>query len=66
MENEILQIIDFYKTQLRIEKKWRGLSFFRISSDNVVIMLSILSTLQELMPETFFNLDLEFEEPVDD
>jgi hypothetical protein len=64
IENDIKQLFQFFKDQMKVSKTRRILPYYRISSEKPAIMLSFFSALQEILPETYFNdVDsIEFEE----
>ncbi|MFW9936959.1 MAG: hypothetical protein ACFFD5_04880 [Candidatus Thorarchaeota archaeon] len=61
--NEMQQILNFFKDQIKYTIKSRFFQYYKITSENPAIMLSILTTIQELIPEIYFNtseaIDLE-------
>ncbi len=64
IENDIQQLFQFFKDQIKISKIKRILSYYRVSSENPAIMLSFFTALQEIIPDIYFNNDdsVEFEE----
>lgn len=63
---DILQIIQFFKDQILVSKKRRILPYYRITSDNPAVVLSLFSTVQDLIPEVYFKEEssIEIEETV--
>jgi hypothetical protein len=54
-KDDVQQLIQFFKEQIQVKKR-RGLHvYYKITSDNPAIMLSLLSTVQELIPDIYFN-----------
>jgi uncharacterized protein YeaC (DUF1315 family) len=53
--NEMQEIFKFFDGQIKFKTKSRLLEYFKITSENPAIMLSLLSTIQELIPEIYFN-----------
>ncbi|HDZ17185.1 hypothetical protein LCGC14_0590870 [marine sediment metagenome] len=53
--NEIKQVLEFFKDQIILKKKYRFHKYYRVTSENPAIMLSLLSTIQDLIPEIYFN-----------
>jgi len=51
------QIFQFFKDNIKIFKKRRFRQFYKIKSDNPAIVISLLSTIQELILETYFDND---------
>ena len=54
IENDIQQIFQFFNEQLDISKIRRILPYYKVTSENPAIMLSFLTTLQEIIPEIYF------------
>jgi chromatin segregation and condensation protein Rec8/ScpA/Scc1 (kleisin family) len=54
-ETDMLQVLKFFKDQIQVFKIRRFLPYFKITSDNPAIIISLYSTLLELIPEIFFN-----------
>ncbi|MFX1456403.1 MAG: hypothetical protein ACFFDB_13600 [Promethearchaeota archaeon] len=56
-EDNLLQIFQFFKEKITISK-WSSFSrFYIISSENPAIILSMFSSIQELIPDVFFNYE---------
>lgn len=53
--NEIEQILKFFGDQIKYSIKSRFFQYYKITSENPAIMLSILTTIQELIPEIYFS-----------
>ena len=53
--NEMHQIFQFFKDQITFTIKSRFFQYYKITSENPAIMLSLLSTIQELIPEIYFT-----------
>ena len=63
-ESDVQQLIEFFDSQIQV-KTIVGLHlYYKITSDNPAIMLSLLTAIQELIPDIFFNTDesLDLEE----
>ena len=52
---DIEQIFQFFQDQLTYKKIWRFHKYYKITSENPAIMISFVSTIQELIPEIYFN-----------
>lgn len=65
-KKDIQQILQFFKDQIVVSKKRKLLPYYRITSDNPAILLSLFSTIQDLIPEIYFKVDnsIEIEESV--
>ena len=66
IENDIQQLFQFFKDQMKISKIRRILPYYRVSSEKPAIMLSFFAALQEIIPEIYFRDDdsVEFEESI--
>ena len=64
IENDIQQLFQFFKEQMKISKIRRILPYYRVSSEKPAIMLSFFTALQEIIPEIYFRDEdsVEFEE----
>ena len=60
---DIEQMFQFFQDQLNYKKIWRFHKYYMITSENPAIMISFISTIQDLIPEIYFNseesIDLE-------
>jgi len=54
-KEDLKHVFEFFKEKINITKKRRMHEYYRIESDNPAIMISLLSTLHELIPEIYFN-----------
>ena len=61
LEKDIQEILDFFKGQIRINLINRIHQYYKISSNNPAIMLSLISAIQDLITESYLNI----EEPLD-
>jgi hypothetical protein len=52
---DLEQIIKFFKDQIQVSKIWKVHSYYRVTSENPAIIISLFSTLQELIPEIYFD-----------
>ncbi len=52
---DIEQIFQFFQDQLTYKKIWRFHKYYKITSENPAIMISFISTIQDLIPEIYFN-----------
>ena len=63
LKEEIQQLLEFFKDDVSVKQRLFIHKYYKITSENPAIMLSLLSTIQELIPEVFFNssdsIDLE-------
>jgi hypothetical protein len=62
-EDDAQQLIQFFKDQIQVKTKQGLHTYYKITSDNPAIMLSLLTAVQELIPDIYFStnqsLDLE-------
>ncbi|MGB5910512.1 MAG: hypothetical protein WBH31_04885 [Promethearchaeia archaeon] len=65
-KKDIQQILQFFKDQIVVSRKRKLLPYYRITSDNPAILLSLFSTIQDLIPEIYFKVEnsVEIEESV--
>ncbi|MFW9894723.1 MAG: hypothetical protein ACFFD7_02855 [Candidatus Thorarchaeota archaeon] len=56
-EDNLLQIFQFFKEKITISKLSCFTRFYIISSENPAIILSMFSSIQELIPDVFFNYE---------
>ena len=63
-ESDVQQLIEFFDTQIQVKTIVGFHLYYKITSDNPAIMLSLLTAIQELIPDIFFNTDesLDLEE----
>lgn len=59
-EDNINQIFQFFKDNIKISAKRRFYNYYKVSSDNPAIMMSLFSTVHDLIPDVYFNS----EEPI--
>ncbi|MHA2283289.1 MAG: hypothetical protein ACXAC5_20805 [Promethearchaeota archaeon] len=60
-DESLHQIFQFFKDEVRISKWSRFTRFYIVSSENPAMILSMFSTIQELIPDIYFNI----EEPIE-
>ena len=53
-ECDLLQIFDFFKENIRISQIRVIHKYYKISSENPAIMMSLISTIHEIIPEVYF------------
>lgn len=56
-DNDVQQIFQFFKDQIRISKLSKFLRYYIVSSENPAIILSLFSSIQDLIPEIYFNTE---------
>jgi hypothetical protein len=60
-EQDINQLLNFFKDQIQFTIKWRFFPYYKITSKNPAIILSLFSAIQDLIPEIYFNTEESFE-----
>lgn len=55
ISGDIEQIFQFFQDKLAYKKIWRFHKYYKITSENPAIMISFISTIQDLIPEIYFN-----------
>ncbi|MHA2182249.1 MAG: hypothetical protein ACXAAH_12595 [Promethearchaeota archaeon] len=60
-DDSLYQIFEFFKDKIRISKWSRFTRFHIISSENPAIILSIFSSIQDLIPDIYFNFEESIE-----
>jgi len=65
-EDNLHQLFRFFNNKISISKISKIMKYYIISSENPGIILSLFSTIQDLIPEIYFNSEdsLELEELV--
>jgi hypothetical protein len=54
-DDNLQQIFQFFKEKIRVSKLSKFTRFYIISSENPAIILSMFSSIQELIPDIFFD-----------
>jgi len=54
IEGDLLQIFDFFKENVKISQIRAIHKYYKISSENPAIMMSLISTIHEIIPEVYF------------
>ena len=67
-EQDIEQLFQFFKNQIHISNIRRILKYYRVTSDNPAVIMSLFSALHDLIPEIYFkqNDELEIKEILND
>ena len=55
IESDLLQVLEFFKDQIHVSKIRKVFPYFKITSENPPIIISLFSTLLELIPDLYFN-----------
>ena len=56
-ERDVQQLFEFFKDSVQIQEKFRFSRYYKVTSDNPAIMLSLFSSLQEIIPDIYFQPD---------
>ena len=56
-EEDIQQIFQFFKDNIKITEKLRVNKYYKVSSENPAIMLSLFSAVHEIIPDIYFNTE---------
>ena len=54
IESDLLQIFEFFKENITISQIRVIHKYYKISSENPAIMMSLISTIHEIIPEVYF------------
>ncbi len=54
-KEDVQQLIQFFKEQIQVKKRKGFHIYYKITSEKPAIMLSLLTTVQELIPDIYFN-----------
>ena len=60
-DHDIREILKFFKDQINYSIKSRIYDYYRITSNNPAIMLSLISSVQDLIAESYFNTEESIE-----
>ena len=59
--DSIHQILRFFENEVRVSKLSRFTRYYKVSSENPAVILSLFSSVQDLIPDIYFNV----EEPIE-
>ena len=54
VERDLLQIFDFFKENIKISQIRVIHKYYKISSENPAIMMSLISSIHEIIPDVYF------------
>jgi len=65
-EDDIQQIFQFFKDNIKITEKTRITKYYKITSTNPAIMMSLFSAVHDIIPDIYFNTEdsVDIEESV--
>ncbi len=61
LDVDLEQLLKFFEKQIASKKVRHIYPYYKITSDNPAMMLSLMSSIQELIPEIFFNDENDIE-----
>ena len=61
IEEDLKEIFEFFKDSIKISKKRRFHTYYCINSEKPAILLSLFTTLHEIIPEIYFKNELAIE-----
>ncbi len=66
-EDDIIQLFQLFKDNIKLSKLSKILRYHIVTSENPAIILNIFSTIQEIIPEVYFNKEdsIEIEDLID-
>lgn len=56
-KSDVLQVLGFFQDQIQVSKIRKFHPYYKITSENPAIIISLFSTLQELIPDVYFSED---------
>ena len=59
--DSIHQILRFFENKVRISKLSRFTRYYKVSSESPATILSLFSTVQDLIPDIYFNIEESIE-----
>ena len=68
IKNDILQLFNLFKDNIKISKISRFIRYYRVTSENPAIILNFYSSIQEIIPEVYFYKEdsIKVEDFIDD
>ncbi len=66
-KNDIIQLFKLFKDNIHISKLSKILRYHIVTSENPAIILNLFSSIQELIPEVYFNKEdsIEIDDIID-
>ena len=58
-EKDMLGILEFFKDNIKISQKTRFHRYYKIKTSNLAVMISLISTILEIIPETLIIEEYE-------
>jgi len=55
LEEDLKELFQFFKENIQVSKQIRLHKYYKVTSENPAILLSLVSTINELIPEIYFS-----------
>jgi len=55
LKEDLKQLFQFFKENIQVSKQIRLHNYYKVTSENPAILLSLISTINELIPEIYFS-----------
>ena len=67
LKDDTMQLFRLFKDRIKISKLSKILRYYVVTSDNPAIILNLFSSIQEIIPEVYFNEEdsIELEDLLD-
>ena len=67
LKDDTMQLFRLFKDRIKISKLSKILRYYIVTSDNPAIILNLFSSIQEIIPEVYFNEEdsIELEDLID-
>ncbi|MFX1500974.1 MAG: hypothetical protein ACFFDH_08440 [Promethearchaeota archaeon] len=65
-DKDLQDLLNFFKDQVKYTIVYRIRQFYKITSNNPAIMFSLISSIQDIIAESYFNTEepIELQEPI--
>ncbi len=57
LKEDLKQLFQFFEENIQVTKQMRLHKYYKITSENPAILLSLVSTINELIPEIYFSTE---------
>ncbi len=64
IKDDLIQLFEFFKINIQVSERIRLHKYYKITSKSPAILLSLVSTINELIPEIYFKSENTIEEEV--
>ena len=62
IKDDLTQLFEFFKENIQVSERIRLHKYYKITSQNPAVLLSLVSTINELIPEIYFSSENILEE----